>query len=62
MIIKKRNTFLPYKKLGFIILESDGGFSLVPVQVYSEMICTYSNQPKHDVKWALWLVRMTVNE
>lgn len=25
MIIKKINTFLPYKKLGFIILESDCG-------------------------------------
>lgn len=37
MIIKKRNTFLPYKKLGFIILESDGGFSLVPVQVWNDL-------------------------
>lgn len=25
MIIKKINIFLPYKKLGFIILESDDG-------------------------------------
>lgn len=68
MIIKKINTFLRKKKLAFIILESDDGsfshiFSLVPLHVYkSEMICTYSNQPEQDVKWALWLVRMTVNE